>query len=158
MDAGVHLVDLALWLLGSSASSVRCRMSRAAEDTVESDAEVEIEFASGSRALLSCSYSHDLNGKVELEGEHGWAAANINRSGWLEFYSTQALICRRQGVQSPRLSKGSIYEAQMHHFCTALLQDRPFLVPMADVIAGLTLLETCYRSAFSVIAPSGERP
>ena len=154
LDSGVHLVDLALWLVQDMPQEIMCKMSDPLGWGVEGDAEVEIRFQQSSRARLACSYTHPLNGTVTVEGEHGWARAGINKPDRLEFYSAQALVCRRSGVQHPLLSAGNVYDLQSAHFCTALQKGQPFRVPLNEVLTGLEVIEQCYASALPLTTAS----
>ena len=148
MDAGVHLIDLALWLIPDTPCQVVCRTADPFGWGVEGEAEVEIRFQQGSRAMLACSFTHALNRTVTVKTEHGWAKA----SNSLEFYSSQMLVCRRDGAQTAIPTASSMYDLQLAHFCAALQSGQPFWVPLSEVLTGLELLEQCYASAEPLVA------
>ena len=145
IDTGVHLIDLALWLLGDSPRQVTCCLSRINGWEVEDNAEVWIEMEQGARVHLACSFTWGLSGMLHVRGEEGWARAKLNDTMALEWYNPAARICQRAGIQAFAFPVNDPYTGQLAHFCQAILDEEPFLVADSEVLRGLRVLETCYE-------------
>lgn len=145
MDTGIHLVDLALWLLSGTPTEVSCRLSRINGWEVEDNAEVWIEMEEHTRVHLACSFAWGLGGMLHVYGDEGWARAKLNDTTTLEWYNPRARICQRAGVQTFTFPPNDPYYSQLKHFCRALLEETPFLVAGDEVLEGLSVLATCYE-------------
>lgn len=149
-DSGVHLIDMAIWLFGGEPSEVMCHMQDEKGWGVETDAEVQLKYASGGCASLVCSYTHGVDETVRVQGEDGWASTSIHPAPNLEFYGRRSLVCRRDGVQQVIVPEDDPCRQTIAHFCESLLADRPFMVRQEEVMAGLHVLEQCYATAGEV--------
>ncbi len=145
VDIGTHLIDLALWLGAESAVVESYVAADALGWGIECDADVTLRFAGGERALLSCSYTHAVNRTLRVEGSEGWAETSVDGSETVMLFSHRAMICRRAGAQALRLTEADPYERQLAHFIKAILEDAPFIVRGEEVVAGLRVIEDCYR-------------
>lgn len=112
IDLGIHLVDLALWVLDfpevnkvSSALYSGGKLIRDAAETCEDFASVQIETENGSTIRLTCSWNLPAGRDAEIKAAfYGTKAVavfeNINGS----FYDFQASLCHgtsRQFISSP---------------------------------------------------------
>ena len=143
IDLGVHLFDLALWLVGERPESVTYRAADGLGWGVESDADVTLDFPGGGRALLTCSTTRALDRVIRLRGTAGWAVAEVEGSE-IQFSSDVIRVCRRDGAQRMLLDGPLSFDAQVDDFCDAILRDRPFRVTPEDALAALELVERCY--------------
>jgi predicted dehydrogenase len=144
IDTGVHLIDMALWLLSDTPKNVSCHMLRVNQWEVEDNAEVVMEMRAGIGVHLACSYTWGLSGMLYADGERGWARVVLNDTKMVEFFSSLARVCQRAGVQTLTFPENNPYVNQLAHFCQALLEQRPFIVSDYEIIEGLRVLETCY--------------
>lgn len=147
MDLGIHLIDLALWLVGREATVERYDASDVMGWGVESDAEVTLRFAGGAKALLACSFTHGLNRTLRIQGSHGWAETSIDGDPIVTFSSRRARICRQAGAQQLMVPEAEVYERQLDHFVSSVVAERPFSVDLDHVVAGLRVIQECYRVA-----------
>jgi predicted dehydrogenase len=147
LDLGIHLIDLALWLAGEEARVVRYESTDTMNWGVENDAEVTLEFAGGGRALLACSYTHGLNRTLRVEGTRGWAETSVDGFPAVTFFSEQSRLCQQAGAQHLLVPEADVYGSQMDHFVGAVLDGSPFAVDLDQVLAGVRLVEECYRVA-----------
>ena len=147
VDLGVHLIDMALWLVGEDATVARYDASDTMGWGVENDAEIVLDFAGGGRALLACSYTHGLARTLRVRGSSGWAETSVDGFPVVTFFSEHARVCRRAGAQQFVLPEVDIYARQLEHFVAAILDRTPFVVTADQVLSGLRLIESCYRVA-----------
>jgi predicted dehydrogenase len=143
IDSGVHLIDMAVWLVGSRAE--RCAYWQSTPDgwEVEGDAEVRLVFANGARVVLTASYLHEMPCKLLVRGTHGWAEMYLN-APILRFSSSSAVATRRDGEQRivPASTESSL--AQIDHFGWCVQHSAPFLVQEEQVLESLRIIGLCY--------------
>jgi predicted dehydrogenase len=147
MDLGIHLIDMALWLVDRDATVGRYDASDVMGWGVESDAEVTLEFAGGAHASLACSYTHGLNRTLRVRGTEGWAETSVDGFPTVTFFNRRARICRLNGAQQLLCPEADAYTRQLDHFVGAILDDQPFSVALEHVVAGLRVIQECYRVA-----------
>ena len=145
IDLGIHLIDLAIWLLESAPESVRYLGTSAAGWKVESDAEILLRFPGDARVTLSASFTQALENEIVVRGADGWARAPLYDPSALIVCTSRARVCQRQGTQEVLLPDQSIYERQVSHFCSAVEGGREFVVGSPEIRAGIKVVEECYR-------------
>ncbi len=145
IDSGLHLLDLAVWLLEGEPSLVEYVASRPPGWEVEGDAEVSLLFGRSSAASIACSYTHGLRAALRIEGEAGWIKADLNEPN-VQFFSSRSHVCRVDGCQWMALGVETDYEAQLEHFCRCVRDEEPFVVSEAQVASVLEIIEACYRA------------
>ena len=145
IDSGIHLLDLAVWLLEGEPSLVEYVESRPPEWEVEGDAEVSLLFGESSAASIACSYTHGLRAALRIEGEAGWIKADLNEPN-VQFFSSRSHVCRADGCQWMALGVETDYEAQLEHFCRCVRDDEPFVVSEAQVASVLEIVADCYAT------------
>lgn len=144
IDSGIHLLDLAVWLLDGEPSLVEYVESRPPDWEVEGDAEVSLLFGRSSVASIACSYTHGLRAALRIEGEAGWINADLNAPN-VQFFSSRSHVCRVDGAQWIALPVQTDYEAQLEHFCRCVRDEQPFAVSEAQVASVLEIVEACYQ-------------
>jgi predicted dehydrogenase len=147
MDLGIHLIDMALWLVDREATVGRYEASDVMGWGVESDAEVTLEFSGGAHARLACSYTHGLNRALRVRGTEGWAETSVDGFPTVTFFNRRARVCRLAGAQQLVCPEADAYSRQLEHFVSAIVADRPFSVELHHVVAGLRVIQECYRVA-----------
>lgn len=152
IDLGVHVIDLAIWMLGKAPTSVRYEGRSAPGWEVEADAEVALEFPDAARAALACSFTQTLDNAFTVRGTEGWASASLYVPTELVFYSERARICQRAGVQRIVLADESMYDHQLEHFCAAIRSGAELVVRPEEVRASIDVIEECYASAGGIAA------
>jgi len=146
MDLGIHLIDTAVWLAGRP-SAVHYDAAYAPGWTLETDADVVLEFAAGGRGTFAVSYTHACDPTLTVRGSDGWASASLYVPSQLSVFSERARICRRGGMQRLTLDDRASYERQLDHFAEAILLDRPFVVQPHETRAGIEIVERCYGAS-----------
>ncbi|HVN87210.1 MAG TPA: Gfo/Idh/MocA family oxidoreductase [Candidatus Binatia bacterium] len=145
LDLGIHLIDLAMWLVADHPVNVAYESTRAAEWEVETDAEVALEFGTGVRAMLASSFTRTLESALTVRGTAGWATAALYRPTDLTFFSRSARLCQHAGVQQLQLADESMYDGQIAHFCHAVQSGNEFAVRADEVRGVIDVIERCYR-------------
>jgi predicted dehydrogenase len=147
MDLGIHLIDLAVWIVGEAPSQVGYDGSQVLGWEVEHDADVVLAFPGGARAVISSSFTHPLANTLTVRGTLGWASASLYAPTSLSLFTREARICRRAGLQQLVLPDVSMYDAQLRHFCRAVREGGDFVVRPEEILAGLATIDECYREA-----------
>jgi predicted dehydrogenase len=143
-DLGIHLIDLALWLVARRVESIHYDAAAAQGWEVETDADVVLGFVDGSRAALACSFTHVLENRLEVRGAEGWASIPLYRPTEVALFTRRARACRLDGSQRIVLPDASMYDRQLGHFCDAIHGQHDFLVAPDEVYRGVEILERCY--------------
>lgn len=154
LDTGIHLIDLAIWLLGTSQMDVLgCRLDGVRRRDVEDDAELELNSGSERHVKIACSYVHELDAMLRIDAELGWARAGLDNPGTLEFCIPRSRLCRGDGAQRAFFPAGGEhgYVWMLSHFCDAVRTGQPFAVSLDETIAGLRVVETCYAQATDTV-------
>jgi predicted dehydrogenase len=148
IDLGIHLVDLALWLLGRpEVERVESRLLRHGGHAVEDYAVALLDLAGGITASLSCSWNlpvgEDCSIAAVFYGEHGGAALrNVGGS----FYDLRAE--RVRGTTRVSLAEppddwaGRAIEA----WALRLAGDRRFDAEVASVVEVHRVIDRIYGS------------
>lgn len=147
MDLGIHLIDMALWLVNRPAIVERYDATDVLAWGVESDAEVVLRFTGGASALLACSYTHGLNRTLKIRGSRGWVETSVDGFPTVTLFTRDARVCQVAGAQRLFLPEADAYQRQLDHFVSAILADQPFSVDLEHVVAGLRVISDCYRMA-----------
>lgn len=143
LDLGVHLIDFALSLGTGPARVVSCVASDALGWGVENDVDLTLELAGGGRAMLSCSYALGLRRSIRIDGDGGWIETPLDGAPYVMFFGERSRVCERLGAQRLLVPEADPYQRQIDHFARAVIEQRPFAVPLDQVIAGLEVIENC---------------
>ena len=144
IDLGVHVIDVAVWLTGASPTSIDYASACVGDWAVENEAEANLHFAGGVTAEIMASFARPLGNAIEVRGTTGWALAPLYTPTELVFFTEEAAICRRAGMQTLRLDAVNMYAAQVAHFCEAVATETPFLVTPEQMLATLEVVDRCY--------------
>lgn len=144
IDLGVHLIDLALWLTGQAPIEVLYHSGSTPGWEVENTAEVALAFADASHATLSCSFTQVLNDNFVVRGDGGWAYAPLYTPTRCTVFSKQARICQKNGLQHIVLPDISMYDLQLQHFCSVVLEGDDCMIQPHEVLSSLAIIEQCY--------------
>jgi len=159
MDNGIHLIDLAIWFLGSAPNLIEIsRLEHSLGWGMEDHAELDLRFGDASASVM-CSYTRGLSAALRIDAERGWLRADLNDSGDLEFYLPGSRLCRNDGVQRAVFPNGGQhgYSGIWSHFCHALRSGEPFGVTPDQVIAALRTVEFCYATGVAPLGAERER-
>jgi predicted dehydrogenase len=144
LDLGVHVLDLAAWLVGQPAREVHGTTSSLPGWEVETDAELAVLYEGGAAASIEASFSRFLENGVSVRGSAGWARASLYVPTELSFFSEASRITRRAGVQTLVLEDAGMYDVQIAHFCEAIRTGAPVLVADAEVRSTIDVVDRCY--------------
>lgn len=150
VDYGVHVLDLLLVWLGEW-EEVRYRDD--ARGGIESDCEVEIEFASGVAGRAEISRTRNLRNTCVFTGERGRLEVGIwdpdppvafTAPGGVTTFLGRA---RREGGSGGRgLDFVGAFRRQLEDFATAVQEGREPLVTGAEARRSMALIEACYAA------------
>lgn len=141
LDLGVHVVDLARWLLGDDIDQVRCRLEPACSDDPEEKAEMEVRLKGGCRGILRIGWGGaERVGRAEAVGSTGraqvdWGACEVMHT----FHDCPP-------VRLSYEDRPTILET-LRGFLRALTDGAPMPVPAEDGLAAVRLIDACYESA-----------
>jgi len=144
MDLGIHLIDVAVWLAGERPSRVVYDSACAPGWSLETDADVVLDFPSGGRAVFASSFTHGCDPTLTVRGSEGWASASLYVPSQLSLFTERARVCRRAGMQRLTLDDRASYERQVDHFAEAILGNEPFMVQPQETRIGIEIIERCY--------------
>jgi predicted dehydrogenase len=147
IDSGVHLIDLAVWIMGANALSVTSTMERFNGWEVEDFAEVRLEFPDKVEAHIACAYCWPMSNRLKVEGTEGWAVAALNGVEPVKYFNPNVCACAHSGVLEIVYPDEDSYRVQLMHFAEALLKDQEFSVKAEEVVEGLRIIELCYQQA-----------
>jgi predicted dehydrogenase len=148
VDLGIHLIDLAVWMMGEAPEHVAYDGSQVLLGwEVEHEADVVMAFPSGGRAVISSSFTHPLANTLTVRGTLGRAIASLYVPTELSLFTREARICSRAGLQQLVLPDVSMYDAQLRHFCQAVRDGEEFVVRPEEILAGLATIDECYGVA-----------
>ena len=147
MDLGIHVVDLAIWMVGEAPVDVVYDASAVTGWEVESDVELALRFPSGSTGSFGASFSRVMDPTYMVRGELGWAKASLYQPSQLTLFSDRVRLCRLAGVQDLVLPDANMYDEQLTHFVQAVRNDTPFRVRPEEVRASIDVVERCYQMA-----------
>ena len=145
LDLGIHLIDLAVWLTGARATIAHYEATDTLGWGAENDAEVVLAFEGGTRAILSCSYTHGLSRTLRVEGADGWAHTSLDSAPMVTAFSRRSRLCTMAGAQHLLVDEVNPYQLQLDHFVESVRLSRPFAVSLGDVLNGLQVIERCYE-------------
>jgi predicted dehydrogenase len=147
LDLGIHLIDTAVSLAGEDVRVASYHATDTLGWGVENDAEVVLTLQHGGRAVLSCSYTHGLDRTLRVEGTDGWAHTSVDGAPEVTFSSKRARVCARAGAQRLLVPEVDPFRAQLDHFVDCIVRNDACLVPLAEVLAGLRVIDHCYAVA-----------
>ncbi len=140
MNQGVHLVDLALWLLGD-VEEVYAHTGLLAHENIEVEDTVTVTARLRSGALMTflattAAYG-DLPIRMTVMGDRGSVATESERI--VQFHSAT-------GEQPPVFEPVDQQAAQLHDFVAAVRGERPPLVTSAEARSAVAFIEAVYES------------
>lgn len=141
LNQGVHLVDLALWLLGD-VEEVYAHSAQLAHERIEVEDVITITARLRSGALLtflaSTATHGDLPLRMAIMGEGG---TTVTLSEKFTHFATHGEL------EVPEFEPVDIHLAQLNDFVTAVKEGTPPLVTSAQARAALSFIEAAYTSA-----------
>jgi predicted dehydrogenase len=152
MDLGVHLVDLALWLLGfprvervESALFAKGQRLAARDARSEDFASVRLDLAGGTVVDLACSWNlpagTDAVIEAEFQGTHGGAAFHNVNGSFYDFRAARLERRRRLSLAEPPDAWGG---RLLVEFVRALRQGAHFRAEAEEFISVAATLDRIY--------------
>lgn len=161
---GCHILDNVLWLAQRPVRRVYAAVEGLSETSVEASADIILEFEGGFNAFVSTSQ--------RMGGRYGWldiiGTAGRMRVEWEspelyiesqklpEYRQPTRLVVGPEGFLPPLdlQSRGSLiafkylrnWAAELHEFCSAILQNRPPAVLPEEGVDVLHVIEAVYTS------------
>ncbi|TCT06064.1 Gfo/Idh/MocA family protein [Aquabacter spiritensis] len=147
---GVHLLDHMIEFAGRI-GEVECRVARRGAAPVDDTTSVLLAFESGASGLLFCCLSTGPYYNLSVYGTGGHA--EVSESTLENFRFTPIPDAAPTGpVKAPppeivRRPGFDMLRAELEDFARAIVERRPFLVPIADVLHGAEVFDAIVRSA-----------
>jgi predicted dehydrogenase len=144
---GIHLLDLAISLLGP-AESVLARVGRRGSELANGDSLALLAtFEGGANALLGAILATPFAARFAVYGSEGWAEVADKAHPDMPQGATLT-VCRRDGgriaIAYPAVSA---VRANLEAFADAALGRARYPVPPSEMIATIAALEACLKSA-----------
>ena len=147
---GIHLVDLAISLLGP-ASSVYARLNTLATSFANGDTlAIALNFPSGATALISAILTTPFDGRFCVYGSKGWIEVRDRThpehpTGWDVTHSNEA-----GEVSKTFYAPASSVRANLESFARSILDPQHrYPVSLAEMLANVAALEAIMKSAQS---------
>ena len=154
MDLGIHLVDLAMWILDSKVVDVSSRLFRhgvpmnAARTVVEDFAIARLDFASGATAQIACSWNLNAGRDAIIEatfyGERAGAMMHNVEGSFYNFMTESFHGTTRQTIAAPPEEWGGRAAVDWARRLAAGERFDPEIARMIEVAAVLdAIYESC---------------
>lgn len=146
---GIHLLDFAVSLFGTPKTAL-CRVRRLDSPLANGDTLTAlIGFESGADALISAILTTPFDGRIAVYGSKGWVdvrdKAHVEApEGW-----TLTKSLRGHGKTVTDFPTALAVKANLEAFADAALGRAPYPVSQAEMIATISTLEACFKSAKS---------
>lgn len=141
LDLGLHLLDLFIWILGPIA---RLRYGDDAIGGVESNAEVEVEFANGAYGHLRLSRTCHRPNRLAVWGSRGWAQAHTYTPDRLTVYTSGMRRPAHWQASQPQTLITAL-ASQLDDFLRSIVENRPPRTSGQEGLAAVSLVEQCYK-------------
>jgi len=141
MDIGVHCLDTLRFLLGDVSEMQAILCPPPTEQSVESSAEIALQFNSGALGNVFCSYHIPYHSRLELMGERGRAHLEPFTLAWAD---VEAHLETRDGVTRVELNTGNIYGELLEAFSRAVRGLQPVPIPGEEGLANQRLIDAAY--------------
>jgi predicted dehydrogenase len=144
---GIHLVDLAIALLGP-AESVWARLATRGSDFENGDTlGLLLAFEGGANALISAMLATSFEGRLAVYGSKGWIEIRDRThpehpTGW-----DVTTVLRGQERRSEFFAPYPSVRANLEAFARAIRGGTPYPVTHAEMLANVAALEAIMRSA-----------
>lgn len=143
MDIGVHALDLLQWWLGKPA------IVEYADDAmggIEANCLVRCRLDCGATGEVRLSRDCALANRYKVRGTRAWISWEAGQADHFDFGLADSSQVIRAGVGNPTASGfEQSFLNQLLNVIAALRGTEALLVPAAEGIAGIDLLEDCYR-------------
>lgn len=148
-DLGLVLLDLILWLLPGSVSTIYCQTMQIRLRKVEDFATVSLRFENSAVAEFTVSWSlilPELLYQLEIYGSRGSATLpplQVHRLERNEIKTEKPLL----RVRNQQLLYHHSYIQELQHFVNAVRGMVPPISTAEEAVERMRILEACYRSA-----------
>jgi predicted dehydrogenase len=154
-DTGAHTLDLLLWWLGDADHFQYYDDSFGG---IEADCELHLSMKSGAKGIVELSRTRDLRNTAILRGERGTLEVHL-RNNWAALRSPDSTL----GLAGFGLAEGSpeakeqrfgdLFHPQLEHWLAAIQGRHPPMVPGAEAIRSIALIESCYAQRGHLVLP-----
>ncbi|MDD5199712.1 MAG: Gfo/Idh/MocA family oxidoreductase [Terrimicrobiaceae bacterium] len=154
LDIGVHVLDLLVWWAGEPES---LDYADDAMGGLETNARATLTHRGGAQGMIRLSRDWSTANEYRFEFEHGLVSWKVNDANNLtvQLAGTSAAL-RAQLVTplrsnlngaepQPLATNPQSFIAQLQNVAAAIRGTQPLLIPGAEGIRSLRLIETCYR-------------
>lgn len=151
MDIGAHALDLMQWWLG------KCAVVDYADDAmggIEANCLIRCQLESGVTGALRLSRDCALANRYTIQGAKGWLSWQAGQAGHFDL----GLAGTPQVIQASVNDQATAnfeqaFLCQLRNVVAAMHGTEALQVPAAEGIAGIELIETCYRGRSLMALP-----
>lgn len=118
LDNGIHLIDLALWLLGP-VRDLRYYAAPAGQP-IEAEAKLEVWMASGATGVLRCSHRRRLPNVFRVEGEKGFLEFDTYDYPVLNVFVAGTALAEARGSVALTWPRSDPFREQLQQFARHL--------------------------------------
>jgi predicted dehydrogenase len=154
-DAGSHVLDLSLWLLGSQrAQLVRCRDDNRGGVEANAIVELTVERPSGPvSGRVELSFTRTLRNTIKIYGDSGCLEAPTRSGLEVLFYpkgeNVDPVVMKWPNAR-PR-KKVDDFAIQLSNFTDSIVGPSKKYVSAHKVLTSISLIEQCHRSRESMV-------
>ena len=144
IDTGAHILDLLLWWLGEIVSFKYFDDSYGG---VEANCELHLTLASGARGVVELSRVRRLPSTAILRGQRGEIEVSLNKNQ-VDGRPKEILAYRNgpvSGYSLPQQSFDELFVLQIRDWLRAIEERKSPLVPGAEAVRSIALIEECYK-------------
>ena len=156
-DAGAHIFDLVLWILGSQ----RVQLVRCADDNwggVEANAVVELTVERHSRPIVGrveLSFTRSLRNTLRIYGEKGCLEAptrdGVEALFHLNDEDADPVILRLPNAKP--MKKTQAFALQLSNLVDSIIDGASKYVAADQVLTSISLIEQCHRTREIAVQP-----
>lgn len=148
-DAGSHLIDLVLWILGSRDAEV----DECTDDNlggIEANADIKLTINANNEAVsatIKLSFTRKLRNTIKIEGDRGCLEADTAWPNEIRFTlegSEDTPVILTPMNKIPKI-KNQEFVVQLKNFTDAVISGANNFVPAEDVLTTMRLIEDCYQ-------------
>lgn len=144
MDIGVHALDLLTWWLGEPGEIA---YEDDAMGGIEANCRMRCRFAGGAAGRLRLSRDCELSNRYVLRGTRGSVSWTVNETDRLALClggARHVLNAQLEVARQPAAHFEQSFIGQIVNVLAATRGEEPLVVPAADALASLRVIEHCY--------------
>jgi UDP-N-acetylglucosamine 3-dehydrogenase len=146
IDAGVHLIDLVLWLAESDSAKVCASVEQDESEETEVEASIEFALSNGAEVLIQISRKRRLANVLKIKGEGGWLNLDLSNTTRLELFRRTARVCKKGGPITLWTEENNSHLDQLESFVQSLISDQQVSVRPEEGLKAVRVVNEAYSS------------